>query len=45
MSVEWFNPTTAETRTGEKVAGGPKRQFQAPSKGNAVLYLRARRGE
>ena len=40
MSVEWFNPRTAEKRTAEKVAGGAKRQFQAPSDGDAVLYLR-----
>ena len=41
MAVEWFNPRTAEKRAGEKVAGGAKRQFQAPFKGDAVLYLRA----
>ena len=41
IAVEWFNPRTAETRAGEKMTGGAKRQFQAPFTGDAVLYLRA----
>ncbi len=40
MAVEWFNPRTAEKQAGEKVSGGAKRLFQAPFKGDAVLYLR-----
>lgn len=41
LTVEWFDPRTAEKRAGEDVAGGAKRLFQAPFKGDAVLYLRA----
>ncbi|MEK6536666.1 MAG: putative collagen-binding domain-containing protein, partial [Actinomycetota bacterium] len=40
MAVEWFNPRTAEKQAGVKVDGGAKRLFQAPFKGDAVLYLR-----
>ncbi|MBI5771355.1 MAG: DUF4038 domain-containing protein [Verrucomicrobia bacterium] len=42
MTVEWFNPRTAEKRAGERVGGGAKRQFQAPFPGDAVLHLSAK---
>jgi hypothetical protein len=41
IAVEWFNPRTAEKRAGDRVQGGARRQFQAPFKGDAVLYLRS----
>jgi hypothetical protein len=40
IAVEWFNPRTGKTHVGDKVDGGAKRVFQAPFKGDAVLYLR-----
>ncbi|MDP2895555.1 MAG: DUF6298 domain-containing protein [bacterium] len=41
LSVEWFDPSNDVTTTGEKVAGGGKREFISPFKGDAVLYLKA----
>ncbi len=41
LSVEWFDPSNDATTTGEKVAGGGKREFTPPFKGDAVLYLKA----
>lgn len=42
LAAEWFNPRTAEKRAGDTVDGGAKRSFQAPFKGDAVLYLRSK---
>ncbi len=41
LTVEWFNPRTAEKSEGERVKGGAKRTFRAPFTGDAVLYLKA----
>jgi hypothetical protein len=40
--VEWFNPSTGETREGTPVEGGGWHSFAAPFRGDAVLYLRKR---
>jgi hypothetical protein len=40
--VEWFNPSTGETREGAPVEGGGAHSFTAPFGGDAVLYLRKR---
>ncbi|HEY9228128.1 MAG TPA: DUF6298 domain-containing protein, partial [Gemmatimonadaceae bacterium] len=41
LSVEWFDPQTANTAKAEPVAGGAKRRFESPYRGDAVLYLRS----
>jgi hypothetical protein len=41
LTVEWFNPRTAEKKTAENAVGGARRTFQAPFKADAVLYLKA----
>jgi hypothetical protein len=40
--VEWFNPSTGETRNGAPVEAGGGYSFTAPFRGDAVLYLRKR---
>jgi hypothetical protein len=39
MAVEWFDPSQAETHTGDAVAGGDEVTLRAPFAGDAVLYL------
>jgi len=39
VSVEWFDPSTGETISGDTAMGGDSRSFSAPSVGDAVLYL------
>ena len=41
LAVEWFNPSSGKTTRRGKVAGGARRKFTAPFKGDAVLYLAA----
>ena len=43
LAVEWFNPHTGVVRKGGTAQGGTKRTFQAPEKGDWVLYIRANR--
>ena len=38
--VEWFNPSRAEVVKGKPVEGGRTYHFEAPFRGDAVLYLR-----
>jgi len=46
LHVEWLDPKTGRATKAEAVAGGARRRFQAPMKGDAVLYLAHRkRGE
>jgi hypothetical protein len=40
LSVEWFNPSTGETRRGPAVQGGRSYCFTAPFRGDAVLHIR-----
>lgn len=40
VSVEWFDPSNDTTETAGKTAGGGKREFTSPFKGDAVLYLK-----
>jgi len=37
--IEWFHPRTGEVMDGGSVAGGSKRFFKVPFRGDAVLYL------
>jgi hypothetical protein len=39
LAVEWFDPTKDKTVPSGLVAGGQRREFQAPFPGAAVLYL------
>jgi hypothetical protein len=39
LLVEWFNPSTGETRRGAAVQGGRSYSFTAPFHGDAVLYI------
>lgn len=41
LTVEWFNPRTAETILSGTTRGGTIKAFTAPFPGHAVLYLRA----
>ena len=41
LSAEWFDPSNGIVRSGETAAGGGKREFTSPFKGDAVLYLKA----
>jgi hypothetical protein len=38
--VEWMNPVEGTTITGNAVAGGARRRFKAPNRGDAVLHIR-----
>jgi hypothetical protein len=40
LSVEWFNPATGETTAAGTISGGANRDFTAPFRGNAILYIR-----
>jgi hypothetical protein len=40
--LEWMNPTTEITTTGETVSAGAQRQMKVPLSGDAVLYLKRR---
>ncbi len=40
FAVEWLDPATGETYTGEALAGGKRHALAAPFAGPAVLYLR-----
>jgi len=42
MTVEWFDPSRAQTHPSGPVAGGSSTSFHAPFDGDAVLYLRRR---
>ena len=37
--VEWFNPLTGNSQSGDAVKGGASRSFTPPFHGDAVLYL------
>ncbi len=39
FAVEWFNPRTGTTTSGEMSAGGGEVEFTVPFDGDAVLYL------
>jgi hypothetical protein len=39
FAVDWLNPATGKTTSGEPVAGGADREFTAPFSGDAVLCL------
>lgn len=39
LNVEWFSPSSGESRSGGTVFGGRKQDFVAPFPGDAVLYL------
>jgi collagenase-like protein with putative collagen-binding domain len=40
LAVEWLNPSTGDTATGDSVAAGsPSQSFSPPFGGDAVLYL------
>ena len=41
LTVEWFNPRTAETILAGTTRGGMIKEFMAPFPGAAVLYIRA----
>ncbi len=41
LSVEWLNPSTGATLTGETTTGGDHRELKAPFDGDAVLYITA----
>ena len=41
VTVEWFNPRTAETILAGTTRGGTIKEFTAPFPGEAVLYIRA----
>lgn len=43
--VEWLDPGTGAATSGGTVPGGRKRSVQAPFRGHAVLYLKARSGK
>jgi hypothetical protein len=45
LNVEWFNPSTGQTTAGGTSMGGASRLFQAPFRGDAVLYLYERGAE
>lgn len=40
LSAEWMHPVTGEVTPGGAVEGGAKRTLEAPSRGDAVLYVR-----
>ena len=40
FSVEWLDPITDKTTTGEAIPGGAVREFTPAADGPAVLYLR-----
>jgi hypothetical protein len=42
LSVEWFNPVTSETVAAGTTMGGGIQEFEAPFRGDAVLYLLAK---
>jgi hypothetical protein len=42
FSVEWLDPITDKTATGEAILGGAVREFTPPAAGPAVLHLRMR---
>lgn len=42
LTVEWFDPSQAQTHPAEAIAGGGATGFQAPFGGDAVLYLKRR---
>jgi hypothetical protein len=39
LDVEWFDPSSGETRSGDSVRGGASREFTAPLEGDVVLYV------
>jgi hypothetical protein len=39
LSVEWFNPSTGTTTTGDSIVAGSSSSFTSPFSGDAVLYL------
>jgi len=39
LSVEWFDPGSGKTKRAKAVRGGARRDFTAPFRGDAVLYL------
>jgi Family of unknown function (DUF6298)/Putative collagen-binding domain of a collagenase/Protein of unknown function (DUF4038) len=39
LQVEWLDPMTGETASGQPVQGGAVREFNAPFVGDAVLYV------
>jgi hypothetical protein len=38
--VEWMNPVDGTTTMGDATAGGARRSFKAPARGDAVLHIR-----
>jgi hypothetical protein len=40
VTVEWFEPAAGKKSSGEKAAGGARREFKPPFEGSALLYLR-----
>ena len=39
--VEWVNPVEGTTTVGDSIAGGARRTFKAPGRGDAVLHIRS----
>ena len=39
--VEWMDPAEGTTTMGDAIAGGARRSFKAPVRGDAVLHIRS----